>query len=478
MTTPERLLDGRYRLIDPIAHGGTAEVWRAHDEKLARPVAIKLIDARANATRVQEEAQALARLSHPHIANVYDYGARDDQAYVVMELVEGRPLADVLTDGPLPWPEAVTYCGQAAAALAAAHARGLVHRDVTPANLMLTTSGVKLIDFGLSAVEGQPEADADGGLRGTPAYVAPERLRDRTVAPAADIYSLGSVLYRTLAGRLPWQASTAPEFWFKQNSTAPDPLPAIEGLPAEIAAACLRCLAVDPAERPSAAELAAVLPAAPTPTPVVGVSTVVSPTQLLPGPVPVPSGPRWRAVQLVAAAAVLAVLGAAGWSAASSLVTVARPEPMVIAAPLAAQPVPACDVTYQLASDDGHRFVADITASHHTDALPAGWQLSIRLPGAQPVTIDPRDGWARDGDTVISAAQAALDRGSAAQFRLAGEHGTAIPIPSVFMVGEDRCDATLLGASRPAAPPGPAAKPAPAPRPGKEHEGKGGPGKD
>src|SRR5262245_24871838 len=191
MTTPERLLDGRYRLIDPIAHGGTAEVWRAHDEKLARPVAIKLIDARANAARVQEEARALARLSHPHIANVYDYGARDDQAYVVMELVEGRPLADVLTDGPLPWPEAVNYCGQAAAALAAAHGRGLVHRDVTPANLMLTVSGVKLIDFGLSAVEGQPEADADGGLRGTPAYVAPERLRDRVVAPAADVYSLG-----------------------------------------------------------------------------------------------------------------------------------------------------------------------------------------------------------------------------------------------------------------------------------------------
>jgi hypothetical protein len=161
----------------------------------------------------------------------------------------------------------------------------------------------------------------------------------------------------------------------------------------------------------------------------------------------------------------------------------------VIAAPPAAQPVPACDVTYRLASDDGHRFVADITASHHTDALPAGWQLTIRLPVAQPVTIDAHDGWARDGDTVTSTAQAALDRGAAAQFRLVGEHGTAIPIPSVFMVGEDRCDATLLGAS--AQPPaakqgsdGATPKPAPggaAPKPAKaDHSGpgKGGHGKD
>ena len=487
MTTPERLLDGRYRLIDPIAHGGTAEVWRAHDEKLARPVAIKLIHAGADPTRVQEEAQALARLNHPHIANVFDYGAWGEQAYVVMELVEGRPLADVLADGPLPWREAVTYCGQAAAALAAAHARGLVHRDVTPANLMLTGSGVKLIDFGLSAVEGQPEADPDGGLRGTPAYVAPERLRDRAVAPAADVYSLGSVLYRALSGRLPWQASTAPEFWFKQSSTAPDPLPAIDGLPDEVAAACRRCLAVDPANRPTAAELATVLPVTPVAPafPVASLPATISPTQLLPErPTAVPAGPGRRPVRLVAAATALAVLGALGTLAGAAAFTL-RPTgesaPMVAAAPPpAAQPVPACDVTYRLASDDGHRFVADITASHHIDALPAGWQLTVRLPGAQPVTIDPRDGWARDGDTVTSAAQAGLSRGAAAQFRLAGEHGEAIPIPSVFMVGQDRCEATLLGgspraiASNPAPPP--AARAPAAPKPPKKN--KGGPGKD
>src|SRR5262245_13185596 len=123
--TPAPHLDGRYRLIDPIAHGGTAEVWRAYDEKLARPVAINLIDAGTQPARVQDEAQALARLSHPHIANVFDYGTHDGRAYLVMELVEGRLMAEVLADGPLPWAEAVLYCGQAARALAAAHARGL-----------------------------------------------------------------------------------------------------------------------------------------------------------------------------------------------------------------------------------------------------------------------------------------------------------------------------------------------------------------
>ena len=163
-------LDGRYRLIDQLGRGGTASVWRAYDERLGRTVAVKLLHPAAHAQGSRAEAQALARLSHPHIANVFDYGGDDGdgdgQPYLVMELVQGRSLAAALADDDLSWPAVVAAVAQVTSALAAAHERGLVHRDVTPANIMLTPSGAKLIDFGISAVEGQDEADPDGGLRG------------------------------------------------------------------------------------------------------------------------------------------------------------------------------------------------------------------------------------------------------------------------------------------------------------------------
>src|SRR4029450_12357147 len=158
--------------------------------------------------RVRVEARAAARLRHPHVVEVHDYGqTEDDLPYVVMELVDGRSLADVLTRGALPWRSAALIGAQIATALAAAHALGVVHRDVKPSNVMVTSKGVKLVDFGISATVG--EADRIGGeVLGTPAYLAPERIRGGPVRPATDVYALGLLLYLMLAGRLPWQAST------------------------------------------------------------------------------------------------------------------------------------------------------------------------------------------------------------------------------------------------------------------------------
>ena len=233
-------------------------MWRGYDERLSRPVAIKLLDA-SQARWVRSEASSLAKLAHAHIATVYDYGNTATGYYIVLEFVEGRSLADALEVGPLPWSVAVRYCAEVADALAAAHRRGLVHRDVSPGNIMLTSSGVKLIDFGLSVLEGESETDSNGEARGTPPYVAPERLTGTAVTPASDVFGLAVVLYRAIAGQSPWLAGTVPELLSLQATTDPDPLPAIAGLPDAVARACLRSLSRDPDDRPTAAQLANLL---------------------------------------------------------------------------------------------------------------------------------------------------------------------------------------------------------------------------
>jgi serine/threonine-protein kinase len=254
---PDRL-DGRYRLVEPLGRGGTSEVWRGLDERLSRPVAVKILHGRGN-DWMRNEAQALALLTHPHIATVYDYGYSQRRHYLVMELVKGEPLSAALDRGPLPWSAAVRSCAQVASALAVAHARGVVHRDVTPGNIMLTAAGVKLIDFGISALAGDRETTVDGELYGTPPYAAPERLHSSAVAPAVDVFALGVVLYRAVSGCLPWHAHTAEQLVAAQRNADPADLPAVAGLPDEVGDVCMRCLARDPAERPSAAELAALL---------------------------------------------------------------------------------------------------------------------------------------------------------------------------------------------------------------------------
>jgi eukaryotic-like serine/threonine-protein kinase len=258
----------RYRLIEQLGAGGMSVVWRAHDEVLGRPVAVKqLPDAAdpASHRRIQAEARAAAVLSHPNIAAVYDFGHTAGGApFVVMELIDGESLEDRLqrAGGPLRVTEALRVAAQLASALAAVHARGLVHHDVKPANVMLTGGGVKLVDFGVSAIAGE---DTDQ-LIGTPAYLAPERLRGIPPMPATDVYALGVVLHRMLTGELPWPVTTTEEMLHAHRRLAPAPLPADLDLPAGVADAVRRCLAKAPGNRPPATELATLFDVAPAAT--------------------------------------------------------------------------------------------------------------------------------------------------------------------------------------------------------------------
>jgi serine/threonine-protein kinase len=247
-------------------------IWRARDEVLGRDVAVKVLSARLAADptsrrRIRAEAQAVAKLSHPNIAGVFDYGESDGPGgervpYIVMELLSGSTLTDLLDEGPMPLPWVLRVCAEVAAALAAAHEQGIVHRDVKPANVMVTTGGTaKVVDFGVAAVSGD-QGEADAVLFGTPAYVAPERLRGGAVVTGTDMYGLGVLLYRMLAGHMPWPAESTTQMLVAHLHLSPDPLPPLRGLPADVADICAACLAKEPADRPAAAEVATVLAAA------------------------------------------------------------------------------------------------------------------------------------------------------------------------------------------------------------------------
>src|SRR2546429_2890605 len=177
------LLGDRYRLVERLGGGGMSVVWRAYDEVLGRPVAVKVLAGEAvdDASRdwIRAEAQAAARLSHPHITGVHDYGESrtaggERLPYVVMELVNGPTLAQRLAKGRLPVRTALLVGAQVAAALAAAHARGLVHRDVKPGNVLLSPAGAKVVDFGIAAVAGAPGGSPSPGIGwGPPAHPPP-----------------------------------------------------------------------------------------------------------------------------------------------------------------------------------------------------------------------------------------------------------------------------------------------------------------
>ncbi len=157
-----------------------------------------------------------------------------------MELLPGRTLAQRLEDGPLPPRVALRVLSEVAAALAAAHAQDLVHRDVKPSNVMLTPTGAKVVDFGIAAVVGRDELEADGLLLGTPAYLAPERLTLGQVSPASDIYALGLLIYRALTNRLPWLADTTTQMLDAHVYVEPEPLPPLDGIPPEVNEICDR----------------------------------------------------------------------------------------------------------------------------------------------------------------------------------------------------------------------------------------------
>ncbi|MEO3819671.1 protein kinase [Plantactinospora sp. B24E8] len=266
----QQVLGGRYRLEEQLGQGGMAVVWRARDEVLGRSVAVKLLagpHARdpVSRRRIRHEARAAAALSHPNIAQVYDYGESVTGLtclpYVVMELVPGPTLEQRIAAEPVPPKLAFRICAEVAAALTAAHTQGLVHRDIKPGNVLLPPSGAKVVDFGIAAAVSPDSEAAEWGdeLLGTPGYLAPERITGDAVEPASDVYGVGLLLYRLLTGKLPWSTETATEMLRAHVYVAPPPLPGLPGVPARVVELCHRCLAKEPAQRPTAREVAAVL---------------------------------------------------------------------------------------------------------------------------------------------------------------------------------------------------------------------------
>ncbi len=182
---------GRYRIERSLGAGGMGEVFRAHDSRLGRAVAIKVSKAKFS-DRFEREARAISALNHPHICTLYDVGPN----YLVLELVEGTPLK-----GPLPTRKAVEYAGQILDALDAAHRKGIVHRDLKPGNILITRQGVKVLDFGLADIAGDPALTATGAVMGTPAYMAPEQWEGKPADARSDIYAFGCVLHEMLTGK-------------------------------------------------------------------------------------------------------------------------------------------------------------------------------------------------------------------------------------------------------------------------------------
>jgi eukaryotic-like serine/threonine-protein kinase len=186
---------GPYRVESKIGEGGMGEVFRAVDTRLGRAVAIKITDERFSA-RFEREARAISALNHPNICTLYDVGPH----YLVMELVEGETLASRLKEGPLPADMALYYGTQILAALAEAHEKGVVHRDLKPGNVMLTKTGAKVLDFGLATLEGEATLTGERMVMGTPAYMAPEQREGKSADARSDIYAFGCVLYEMLTG--------------------------------------------------------------------------------------------------------------------------------------------------------------------------------------------------------------------------------------------------------------------------------------
>ncbi|TDD23739.1 serine/threonine protein kinase [Kribbella turkmenica] len=319
------LVAKRYRLGPSIGRGGMGEVFRATDEQLGRAVAVKVLlpsdpDARA-AERFHREARAAARLNDPHVVSVYDFGNHGDGFFLVMELVEGGTVADELAGhGTLPKDRAIQIVEQAAAGLAAAHREDVVHRDVKPGNLLLAADGtVKVADFGIAQLpgDGATTLTAAGQIIGSTLYLSPERARGGQAGKAADVYSLGCVLYQLVTGRPPFTAEHPTAILYQHVDTAPTPPSAIDPeLGGAFEAVLLRMLAKDPADRPSAAEIAdgalrahggqtvaaavpAAVGAAEPPAPATGVLESVD-----------SSGRRRTRILLAAAIAVLATAGA------------------------------------------------------------------------------------------------------------------------------------------------------------------------
>jgi serine/threonine protein kinase len=395
----EQLLLNRYRLIERLAVGGSAEVWRAHDVQLDREVAVKrlhphLLPDEASRRRLAAEARAAASLSHPVIVDVYDVDATGEAPALVMELVDGESLsARIDRDGPLEPRMAAAITADVAEALYHAHQRGVIHRDVKPGNVLLGSDGrTRLVDFGIahSLAASAERLTMTGTVMGTLRAMAPEQLAGGPITPRTDLYGIGVVLHEALTGRSPYPSSSPVALADAQRAGPP----ALDGIEPALAAVIASSLAFDPAERPlHAGALASALrdwlagdPSAalgmapPQPPSMVDTAAITQPIPVVPPPperdhppTAIPSArARWWPLAIIAALATLLVV-AAVLAMASGLrpggdAFGGQPTPTatVSAAPAPTPtPVPAwlADLVEKVAKDCGDELAADAEAA-------------------------------------------------------------------------------------------------------------------
>ena len=262
---------GAYEILAPLGSGGMGEVWRARDTRLRRDVAIKVLPDSLAADpvarmRFDREARAVAALSHPNILDIHDVGSEGGVAWAVTELLEGQTLKARLDEGALPWRRAVEVALALAEGLEAAHARGVVHRDVKPSNVFLTSDGrVKILDFGIATLDdsaslspGPRDVTEPHAIVGTAGYLSPEQIRREAADARSDIFALGCVLYEMVTGRRTFPGDTPPEALVATLRGEPrDPADLVTGLPPELRRLILRCLEKRPDRRfQTAADLA------------------------------------------------------------------------------------------------------------------------------------------------------------------------------------------------------------------------------
>jgi len=271
------LLAGKFLVEAAIGEGGMAQVYRARHTLVDRPVAIKIMDARfakdeQMRERFRREAKNAARLAHPNIIEIYDYGATDDGCpFMVMELLEGAPLSSLIARGPIPIPLATSLALQIARGIARAHDFDVLHRDLKPDNIFIvnTPDGrhrVKLLDFGIARSMHDPRLTNRGEIFGTPQYMAPERVTSIDAGPTADLYAFGIILFEMVTGRLPFEAQDVTSFLLQHmNMPPPKPSSIVPAVPRRLEELILKLIEKKPENRPVDAhqvvmELAALAP--------------------------------------------------------------------------------------------------------------------------------------------------------------------------------------------------------------------------